>query len=81
MDRTESDICAWCLNYLATTLESPPAELRPEAKFSHLGLDSGSMVTFLVALEEWLGRELDPEIMFEFPSVAALAKHLASSGE
>ncbi|MGO4816259.1 acyl carrier protein [Cupriavidus sp. 2MCAB6] len=38
------------------------------------------MAVYLVAeLEEWLGRELAPELAFEYPSIAALARHLAGA--
>jgi acyl carrier protein len=79
LDRTESDIRNWCLDFLAVTLEFPPSEIHPETKFSQLGLDSASIATFVVALEEWLDRELDPEVVFQFPSVNELAGHLAQA--
>ena len=28
-------------------------------------------------LSDWLGREIDPTINYSYPTVAALAKHLA----
>ena len=36
------------------------------------------MAVYLVAeLEEWLGRELAPEVAFEYPTIAELARYLA----
>jgi len=36
------------------------------------------MLTFLVGLEEWLDVEIDPEIAFEHPTLAELAKYVAT---
>ena len=75
---TESDIRDWCRNYLTMTLEIPAVQISPETRFSRLGMDSASMLTFLVGLEEWLDVEIDPEIAFEHPTLAELAKYVAT---
>ena len=77
---SEAAICEWCLGYLARTLDISETEIDPQGEFAGLGLDSASSVHFIVALEEWLGCELDPELIFEHPTPAALARHLAQSG-
>jgi acyl carrier protein len=79
--RSEAEIRAFCLDYLRNNLEIPAEEIVPEADFARLGLDSGSSVHFLVGLEEWLGRELDPEVIYQHPTVADLARHLAAAPE
>ena len=79
MARSEAEIRDFCLDYLRKSLEIPAEEAVPEANFARLGLDSGNSVHFLVGLEEWLGRELDPEVLYEHPTVAELARHLAAN--
>jgi acyl carrier protein len=74
---SEPEIRDFCLDYLRKNLEIPPNEIVPEANFARLGLDSGNSIHFLVGLEEWLGRELDPEVIYDHPTVADLARHLA----
>ena len=76
---SETAIRAWCIAELAQSLDRPAAEIDPDTPFAALGLDSATSTWFVVALEEWLGRELDPELVFEHASVAALARHLAGS--
>jgi acyl carrier protein len=49
----------------------------PDAKFSRLGLDSVNSVTLIIALEEWLGMELDPGLAFDYPTLRKLSEHLA----
>ena len=79
MKHTEAEICEWCRKYLSTTLALPASQIDPQAKFSQYGMDSASLVSLLVGLEDWLNIEIDPEIAFEHPTIAALAKHLVSA--
>jgi acyl carrier protein len=75
----ELNIRRWCTDYFATTLKLPASRIDPQAKFARLGMDSAMSVFFLVALEEWLGVELASEIVFDHPSIAELARYVASS--
>ncbi len=49
----------------------------PDAKFARLGLDSANSLYLIVELEEWLAIELTPDLVFEYPTIAELARHLA----
>jgi acyl carrier protein len=73
----ESEIRDWCVKYLARTLDLPEQAIDPDVKFARLGLDSANSVYLIVELEEWLGTELTAELIFEYPSIAELARHLA----
>jgi len=42
-----------------------------------MGLDSANSVFLIVELEDWLGLELTPELLFEHPTIRVLARHLA----
>ena len=53
-------------------------EIDPNAKFARLGLDSATIINLIIAAEEWLGIELDPDTVYEYPSVNALSDHLAA---
>jgi acyl carrier protein len=74
---TEADIRDWCIAYLQKTVDNPSIAIGPEANFAELGLDSATSAYFIVELEEWLGSELRPELVFEYPTVAALAHFIA----
>ena len=74
---TEADIRDWCIAYLQRTADNPSIAIGPEASFAELGLDSASSAYFIVELEEWLGIELTADVIFEHPSIAELAHHLA----
>jgi len=75
---SETEIREWCLEYLSRTLGLAGQAIDPEAKFARLGLDSANSVYLIVELEEWLKLELTPDLIFEHPSVAELARHLAA---
>jgi acyl carrier protein len=77
-EAAEAAIREWCTTYLVTTLSVPAARIRPDVKFARLGLDSAMAVQFLLGLEEWLGAELSQDTVFEHPTIAQLARHLAS---
>ncbi len=73
---TESEICDWCLDYMRRTLDDPAVVVAPDAPFAQMGLDSATSAYFIVELEEWLGIELEPELVFDYPTIAELARHI-----
>jgi acyl carrier protein len=77
---TETEISDWCIDCLRRMIDTPTAAIEPNATFAQMGLDSATSVYFVVELEEWLGREVEPEIVGEYPTVAQLAHHLADGG-
>jgi acyl carrier protein len=74
---SEAEIREWCVKYLARTLDLPEDTVDPETQFARLGLDSANSVYLIVELEEWLGIELTPDLVFDYPTIAELARHLA----
>lgn len=54
----------------------PGSEISPECSFSALGVDSLQAITLIGELEFSLGRQLQPEIMFDCPTPRALAQYL-----
>lgn len=74
---TEAEIRDWCIAYLVRSIDNPAIAIDDRSSFAALGLDSASAAYFVVELEEWLGTELEPEIVFEYPTIAELARHIA----
>ncbi len=75
-DRSVRDVVA---DLVAAELGQRRDELDDEASLLALGLDSLAAVDLVRKLELQLGRELPATLLFEHPSVAQLAAHLASS--
>jgi acetyltransferase-like isoleucine patch superfamily enzyme/acyl carrier protein len=76
-DPTEVEIRQWCAGFLAKELKVPPSQINPADKFTRLGIDSTTAIIFTIDLADWLGVELPPDIMFDYPTIADLARHLA----
>jgi acyl carrier protein len=75
---SEAAIREWCVAYLARALDLPDQTIDPEMTFARMGLDSANSVFLIVELEDWLGLELTPELLFEHPTIGELARHLAA---
>jgi acyl carrier protein len=75
---SEAAIRDWCVEYLARTLDLPDHTVDPEMTFARLGLDSANSVFLIVELEDWLGLELTPDLLFEHPTIGELARHLVT---
>jgi acyl carrier protein len=65
------------VKYLARTLDLAETAIEPDVKFARLGLDSANSVYLIVELEDWLGLELTPDLVFEHPTISELARYLA----
>jgi acyl carrier protein len=75
---TAVEIRSWCINHIATMLRGRAADIDPNASFARLGLDSATMINLIVAAEEWLGIEVEPDTVYEYRSVNALSEYLAA---
>ena len=76
---TEAEIETWITANLALFLKIPLEEIDLSEPFSHYGLDSSIAVSLADELSTWLGRELDPTLFWEYPSIEALAQHLGQA--
>jgi acyl carrier protein len=76
---TESDIREWCIAYMTRTVDDPATVVAADVTFAEMGLDSATAAYFIVELEEWLGCELAPELVFDYPTIAELARHIANA--
>jgi acyl carrier protein len=75
---TAANIQAWIVSYLAELLEVDSDEIEVTIPFDRYGLDSSAAVGLTGDLEDWLGCELDPTLLYDYPTVEALVKHLVS---
>jgi len=75
---SEAAIRDWCIQYLTRTLDLPGQTIDTEMTFARMGLDSANSVFLIVELEDWLGLELTPDLLFEYPTIGELARQLAA---
>ncbi len=75
---TAPEIQDWMVSYLADLLETDPEEIDVTIPFDRYGLDSSAAVGMTGDLEDWLGTEIDPTLLYDYPTVEALVQHLSS---
>lgn len=78
---SKEEIQAWLVSYLAELLKIQPSEVDVTIPFDRYGLDSSAAVGMTGDLEEWLGSELDPTLIYDYPTIEALAAYLSEEGK
>jgi acyl carrier protein len=75
--RTSEEIQEWIVSYIADLLEVTPEEINIKIPFERYGLDSSVAVGLTGDLQEWLECELDPTLLYDYPTIEAMVKHLS----
>lgn len=76
--RTHEELVAWLSSFLSRRLRLAPGAVSPDRPFLELGLDSKEAVAIAGDLASALGRPVPATALYEFPSLTALAQHLAA---
>lgn len=76
--RTRAEVRAWLTDRMARHLGLAPDRVDPDRPFAAFGLDSITMVRIAADLEAWLGRPLPATLLYEAPTIAAVARMLAA---
>lgn len=74
---TAVEIQDWAALKLSEALGVTPAEIDVHESLDNYGMGSIQAVSFAGDLEEWLGRDLPATLLWDYPTLAALAAHLA----
>ena len=78
---TAESIKQWIVNWLAKELKFKAQSIDPRKSFADYGLDSVVAVQLAQNLGDWLGKNLDATIAWNFPTIESLAIHLASKSQ
>ncbi|GAA6619604.1 acyl carrier protein [Scytonema sp. NUACC26] len=73
---TIKKIQTWLVSRLAEQLEIDSNKIDVAIPFERYGVDSLIAISLTGDLEQWLGCELDPTLLYDYPTVKALAQHL-----
>jgi acyl carrier protein len=78
-DRIQSaaEIQAWIVVYVAKLLEVSPDEVDVTIPFDRYGLDSSAAVGLTGDLADWLGEDIDPTLIYDYPTIEGLVHYLA----
>ena len=74
---TIEDIQNWLIEQFAQQLDIDSDDIDIEESFDNYGLDSSQTLVLLGRLEKWLGKELSPVLIFNYPNISDLTKRLA----
>lgn len=77
----EQEIRDWLTRRIASALEVPAGEIDIASEFPSFGVDSVTAVAVTGDLEQWLGRTLDPTLLFTYSTIDSLARHLSTAEE
>jgi acyl transferase domain-containing protein/acyl-CoA synthetase (AMP-forming)/AMP-acid ligase II/acyl carrier protein len=72
------NITDWLVAKVTKELQVSPEEISIYEPLAQYGLGSLTAVKISGELQEWLGRELSPTLLYDYPSIAALAQYLGS---
>lgn len=75
--QTLDEIRSWLVTHIAEIVGVEPTDIDPRATFESFGLASRDAVSLSGDLEDWLGRRLSPVILYQYPTIEALAAYLA----
>ncbi len=75
---SSEEIQTWIVSYLAELLELEADEIDVTLPFDSYGLDSAVAVGMTGELEDWMGRKLDPTLLYDYPTIRSFAQQLAS---
>jgi acyl transferase domain-containing protein/acyl carrier protein len=70
-------IQSWLVSRLSELLQVPPEEISLREPLVNYGIDSLQTIRLSGELENWLGRRLDPTLVYEYTNLENLARYLA----
>jgi 4'-phosphopantetheinyl transferase len=76
--RSADEIVEWVADFLSRDAGVPPGSIDTAASFDTFGLDSAVAIEMTGDLERWLGMPVDPMLLYDHPTIDALAGHLAA---
>ncbi len=71
------DIQVWLISYLAELLEIQPDEIEITIPFQRYGISSAQGSILIGDLEAWVEYKLSPALVYEYPTIKALAEYIA----
>ena len=72
-----SEIAEWIAARVAGEMKIAPSEIDLNQDLTTFGMDSIAAFTLTGDLAEWLDRDLRATLMWEYPSIQALAEYLS----
>ncbi|MBJ8345781.1 acyl carrier protein [Antrihabitans sp. YC2-6] len=75
--REIAPIIDWLIGRVAFYIEQPVRNVSPDIALAELGIESVSAVSLCGEIEDKWELELDPTVVFDYPTIAAMASFIA----
>jgi myxalamid-type polyketide synthase MxaB len=75
---TIDDIRVWLTHHIADLLGVSPDEIDSAKSLESFGVASRDAITLVGDLETWTGLSLSPTLVYEYPTIDAIARYVAS---
>ena len=72
------EIQNWLISRLAELMRVSPEEVHVQEPFANFGLNSIDAVSLSGDLEDFLGRQLPATLLWDFPTIEVLSRHLGA---
>ena len=76
-----AEIQAWLVAELARVVRVRPDQIDPEQPFVRYGLGSTQGLELASRMEEWIGFALPPTLVWDYPNIVTLSRHIAEDPE
>lgn len=76
--QTTEAIVAWMTTYISKRLDIAQGAIPLDAPFTDYGIDSAFAVVMSGDIANWTGHDVPPNLLYEYPTINALAQHVAS---
>ena len=75
--KSREDVEEWLIEKVMEVTKKELDDIDITVQFTNYGISSIDAVTLSGDLEDWLGYELPASIVYQFPTIEALAAHLS----
>lgn len=79
IDSAQAEITKWLIAYLSQTLDVAAENIDTDLQFDSYGLDSMACVSLIGELGERFQLVLEPERIYDYPSINTLAEYCAKN--
>lgn len=73
---SKKEITSWLVSYFADLLGICTSEIDLSTPFHRYGIESSAAISMTGDLEEWLGYEFEPTIIYDYPTIKTLTQHI-----
>lgn len=78
---TQTQIEEWMTAYVANLCGIKVEKISRSVQLSKYGLDSASAVTLCGDMMDWLKLDIDPSLLYEYPTIEKAAAHIMTMTE